>query len=126
MSMLVLIVDDNQDLCELLRCTVAGFGYDAITASDGDEALRLLRERHYDLVLSDHDMPRMSGSELAEMIAREFRTARPWFVMVSGRVSDSRWQFVDAAVRKPCDPVVLRRILDHVLATHPPDFNLDP
>ncbi|HZN54675.1 MAG TPA: response regulator transcription factor [Candidatus Polarisedimenticolaceae bacterium] len=57
----VLIVDDQEDIREMARIVLAGAGYDAEVARSGDEALRLLHESVYDLVLLDIDMPELDG-----------------------------------------------------------------
>lgn len=64
----VLVVDDralNRDLV----CTVLSYrGHDTVTASDGAEGLRLVREVHPDLVITDVLMPGMDGYELVRAI----------------------------------------------------------
>ncbi len=64
----VLVVDDralNRDLV----CTVLGYrGHETVTASDGTEGLRLVREMHPDLVITDVLMPGMDGYELVRAI----------------------------------------------------------
>lgn len=64
----VLIVEDSITSREFLWNIIRSAGYTADTAKDGAEALLKLREDDYDLVVSDVDMPRMSGFTLAEKI----------------------------------------------------------
>lgn len=64
----VLVVDDDENSRELIAIAVHSFGHHCRVAVDGDEALRLLAERPADLVISDWDMPRMSGAELCRRI----------------------------------------------------------
>jgi CheY-like chemotaxis protein len=61
----VLIVDDNQDFRELLRCVVEDAGYLVLEARDGLEALEILYRQSVPLIiLTDHHMPRLDGPGL--------------------------------------------------------------
>ncbi len=60
----VLIVDDEESMRHLLSVILRDHGYEARAVSNGDEALRELAARDYDLVLSDVRMPRMGGIAL--------------------------------------------------------------
>ena len=57
----VLIVDDDQVLRELLAKLLAGNGYVADLAGDGQEALRKVEEKLYDYIITDINMPVMDG-----------------------------------------------------------------
>jgi PAS domain S-box-containing protein len=64
----VLIVDDNATNREILERRLASWRMRADTAASGEEALRLLGEREYDLVLLDHHMPGGDGLDVARRI----------------------------------------------------------
>lgn len=67
----ILIVDDEQDLCEILSFNFQAEGYDPSTANSAEEALALLASGHsFDLILLDVMMDRMSGLEMAEILRR--------------------------------------------------------
>ncbi len=70
----ILIVDDEETLCEALRTYAVLEGYDADTALSAEEAL-LLDLENYDLLLLDIMMDRMSGTELAARLKSNPRTA---------------------------------------------------
>ncbi|MFH0899381.1 MAG: HD domain-containing phosphohydrolase [Pseudomonadota bacterium] len=67
----VLVVDDEQVIREILSDFLTLEGYVVKTVEDGETALRELRLRPYDLVISDLKMPRLGGLELLERIASE-------------------------------------------------------
>ena len=66
----VLIVDDEESMRHLLSVILRDHGYEARSVSNGEEALKELAARDYDLVLSDVRMPRMGGLELLREIQR--------------------------------------------------------
>jgi two-component system chemotaxis response regulator CheY len=83
----VLIVDDSPPMRMVVRrlIEVSGFPLDqCLIASDGDTALRLLREDHVDLVLTDVHMPGVSGEQMVEEMRRDSRLCNiPVIVMSS-------------------------------------------
>jgi len=64
----VLIVDDEPDFVELLREFLTAKGYEVAAASNGEEALRKVKEDRPHLVLLDVRMPRMSGLEVLKQL----------------------------------------------------------
>jgi DNA-binding response OmpR family regulator len=70
----VLVVDDEPDAVELLTEFLTAKGYEVITASNGEEALRRLQEDRPHLILLDVRMPKMDGLEVLRR-AREIDQA---------------------------------------------------
>ena len=68
----VLVVDDDQSVRESVVMSLMAAGYDVVTAEDGFRALSQLRKNMPDLMLSDLDMPGMSGFELLSVVRRRF------------------------------------------------------
>ncbi len=66
----VLIVDDEESMRHLLSVILRDHGYEARAVSNGEDALKELHARDYDLVLTDVRMPRMGGLELLREIQR--------------------------------------------------------
>ena len=64
----VLIVDDDQNICELLRLYLVKEGYETFLAHDGQTALELFEKNKPDMVLLDVMMPRMDGWEVCRRI----------------------------------------------------------
>jgi DNA-binding response OmpR family regulator len=62
----VVIADDDPDIRRLVQITVSNAGCDVTVASDGEEALELIRQSPPDLVILDVLMPRMDGWEVAK------------------------------------------------------------
>jgi CheY-like chemotaxis protein len=68
----ILVVDDNVSLREMLSILLSETGYEAHTAADGFDALRALRQAAPDLIISDLNMPNMSGFEFLSVVRRRF------------------------------------------------------
>lgn len=60
----ILIVDDEQSMCQYLSILLGKEGYDVQTATSGAEALRLLEQAPFDMVMTDIRMPGMDGIQL--------------------------------------------------------------
>lgn len=67
----ILVVDDEQDLCEILRFDLEGEGYGVDTALCAEEALELMAQKRYVLVLLDVMMDRMSGFDMARVLRQK-------------------------------------------------------
>ncbi|MEG3808185.1 response regulator [Aerococcus mictus] len=70
MSRTVLIVDDEVKFVEVLSVALKGFGYRALTANDGAQALKLFEADPAEVVLTDLRMPGMSGGDLLKELRR--------------------------------------------------------
>jgi two-component system, chemotaxis family, sensor histidine kinase and response regulator WspE len=73
----ILVVDDSFTVRELERQLLTERGFEVEVAVDGMDAWNALRGANYDLVLTDVDMPRMSGIELIGLIRKELGSAIP-------------------------------------------------
>jgi CheY-like chemotaxis protein len=71
---LILVVDDDPDIVEVLRCTLHDAGYAVATAEDG-AALSLAHERRPDVILLDLLMPGMDGGEVSRRLRADPTTA---------------------------------------------------
>jgi DNA-binding NtrC family response regulator len=68
----ILLVDDEPAILAALRRTLRGRGYRIFVADDPHQALRLLDRERIDLVVSDVDMPQMTGTDLVARIRVAF------------------------------------------------------
>ena len=64
----ILIVDDEEDVVSALKFRLAMSGCEVLTASNGAQALEVLRDKPVDLVLADFMMPELNGLELTRMV----------------------------------------------------------
>jgi two-component system chemotaxis sensor kinase CheA len=107
----VLVVEDSLVAGELQKSILIGAGYEADIAHDGVEALEMLPQQPWDLVVADVDMPRMDGFELTERLRADerFRTL-PVIIVTARDTQEDRRRGVAAGA----DAYVLKREFDQV------------
>jgi CheY-like chemotaxis protein len=94
----ILVVDDEPSVLEVTGELLVREGHEVATAAGAEEALELLRQRSFDLLITDITMPGIDGLQLASMAAAESET--PILLMSGGttpRLRGHRMQFL----RKP-------------------------
>jgi CheY-like chemotaxis protein len=113
-----LVVDDSM----LIRYTVCRFleerGFTVESATNGVEALQLLERVRPDLIFTDMQMPKMSGSELITALKKNPETAGIPIIIVAGRASgfDEKEKRANFAIYKDIDiQGQLEKALDAVM-----------
>lgn len=105
----ILVVEDEtitrKDISQLLR----NEGHEVEEASDGAEAVKLLDNRHFDLVITDFSLPRLDGITLAERIHRKSPDTPIIFVTAYISMDSARGLLAGIAevLPKPIEPEVL-------------------
>jgi two-component system alkaline phosphatase synthesis response regulator PhoP len=87
MASTILIVDDERDILELLKYNLEKEGYRVLTAHNGKEALRFVKQ-HPDLVVLDVMMPELDGWEVCKAIRKDPATAKTPIVFLTARDSE--------------------------------------
>jgi len=105
----ILVVDDEAHIVQVVALKFRNAGLEVETAGDGDEALALVRRTPFDLVVTDLQMPTMSGIELARAMAADATLARIPVLMLTARGHLLREGEADSAniarvVHKPFSP----------------------
>jgi CheY-like chemotaxis protein len=122
MSAVALVVDDSM----LIRYTVCRFleerGFTVESATNGVEALQILERTHPALIVTDMQMPKMSGSELITALKKNPETATIPIIIVAGRASgfDEKETRANFAIYKDIDiQGQLEKALDAVMGKSP-------
>lgn len=109
----VLIVDDDPTTRISLKAVVESFGYFVAVAANGNEAFEMMRSNHFRIVLSDWEMPGISGPELCKKIRKENFSTYTYFILLTSH--DSPDHIVrgleagaDDFMTKPYNPAELR------------------
>lgn len=90
----VLVADDDRMILDLAACLLRDAGFNVLLASDGEEALRLIREQHPDLVVLDLLMPRMTGFDVLREVRQDERIKDTPVVALSGVYKDNVVDFL--------------------------------
>ena len=112
----ILIVDDHPPVVRVLKLGIEDAGYEVDTAANGAECLTKLCQGFPDFVVTDIDMPRMSGKELCMAIESQFpdRTF-PIVVLTSRTEMEHRdWTRTIDNLTFMEKPVSVRRLLSHI------------
>ena len=119
----ILVVEDSLTMRSVIKKTIRSSGFKAgqlLDASNGKEALDILKEEWIDLVLTDYNMPGMNGMELiVEMKKDELLKAVP-VVMITTEGSRQRVnEFMEkgavAYIKKPFTPEEIRHKLNLII-----------
>ena len=108
----MLFVDDEEQIRKLLSTWLTRHGYEVTVANDGWEALKAVRSKAPDLVITDVNMPNMNGLELTRRLRADHRTARIPVIMLSARkqaddVLTGYAEGADEYIPKPVEMAVL-------------------
>jgi CheY-like chemotaxis protein/chemotaxis signal transduction protein len=116
----VLVAEDSDVIREAIRRELTQAGFDVTTAADGEIALRICKEQHFDAVSSDVMMPNRDGYELVRALRSDPKYRDTPIVLVTSK--DARIDAVrgydagaDAYLTKPADADELIRTLDALL-----------
>lgn len=81
----VLVVDDEAHILQVLSLKLRNAGYEVITAVDGEEALEYATRQSPDIIITDFQMPYMTGLELCRALAGNPATAAIPVLMLTAR-----------------------------------------
>jgi phosphate regulon transcriptional regulator PhoB len=84
----ILVAEDERDVAELIRYTLAREGFEVILATNGADALRQAREGRPDLVLLDLMLPQVNGWELCRRLKQDPTTRTLPVIMVTARAEE--------------------------------------
>lgn len=118
----ILVVDDDPDFVEVTRTVLESEGYEVITASNGEEALKKTREEYPDLILLDVMMSTVwDGVHVSDQLAEDAQLRRIPVIMVSSITGTPHAEFfptdellsIDGWVSKPVAPEkLLQKVKD--------------
>jgi two-component system chemotaxis response regulator CheY len=120
----ILLVEDNLALSGVICFNLTRAGYQVTPVSNGREAIEALERGRFDLVLSDQQMPRMTGIQLCEHIREMPDHAHTPFILLTAKcmeldVAKLRQRLgMSAALPKPFSPAELLTLIEESLASN--------
>jgi len=118
------VVDDEPDAIELIKFNLKAAGYEVITASDGEEALKKARSMLPDLVILDLMLPEVDGLEVCKILRRDQRVSATPILMLTAKAAEIDRVIglelgADDYVTKPFSPRELVLRVKRLLRTEP-------
>ncbi len=119
-DMRILLVDDMATMRRIIRTILAQLGFkNVVEAEDGEVALQKLREGNFDFVITDWNMPKMTGLELVQAIRSDEKLKSIPVLMVT---AEAKKENVIAAIKagvnnyivKPFTPETLKKKIDDI------------
>lgn len=112
MSKNALVVDDSATMRQMIKATLATKGFEAITAQDGEKALKILGDKTVDIIITDINMPNMDGIELIRQLRQNKNSAYTPILVITTEGNDTTKQAGKQAgasgwIVKPFKPDVL-------------------
>jgi EAL domain-containing protein (putative c-di-GMP-specific phosphodiesterase class I) len=114
----ILLVDDEESLVRVLARVLTNAGYDVDSAVNGEKAVELLAAKTFDAIVSDLDMPRMSGMQLLQVVRRGdldvpviLMTGAPQLQTAMDAVSLGALSYLT----KPVDNDQLKKVIDRAV-----------
>jgi CheY-like chemotaxis protein len=115
----ILVVDDEKHIVHVVTLKLRNAGYEVISAGDGEEGLEVATTEHPDLIVTDYQMPYMTGLEMSRALRADVRTANIPILMLTARgfsLSDEDLAAVNikTSMSKPFSP---RELIDSIERT---------
>jgi DNA-binding response OmpR family regulator len=104
----VLLADDDAQMRRLIRTVLEREGFRVIEAADGLDTLEAVETQAIDLILLDHDMPRLTGLGVLEELRAHVVTSSLPVIMLTARTDDTETQALELGAQdyltKPVQP----------------------
>ena len=117
----ILLVDDDEPLARSLSRVLQGAGYEVTIAHDGAVAAKTVMRRAFDVIVSDIDLPGMTGVDLLRVV-RAYDLDVPLILMTGTPSLDTATEAVSLGaleyLRKPFSNVVLLKAVEHASRLH--------
>ena len=116
----VLVVDDEIHIVHVVAIKLRNNGYEVLTAENGAEAFKIACEERPDIIVTDFQMPAMTGLEMVEALRQNQDTADMPVIMLTARgfaIEESQRQQlrISECLSKPFSPKELLRTIEDVL-----------
>ena len=111
-----LVVDDDPSIRLLVQRALQKSGFEAATAADGVEALKMLEENEFDLLILDLMMPRLNGFDVVERLSSNASSMPKILVMTAASPSVLRELPVDRVGKIIAKPFELQTLISSAIA----------
>jgi two-component system alkaline phosphatase synthesis response regulator PhoP/two-component system response regulator VicR len=117
----ILTCDDEKNIVRLIQVNLERYGFEVVTAFNGNECLEKVKSEKPDLIVLDLMMPEMSGFEVLERLKQDPTTEGIPVIMLTARTQDQDvlrgWQSgVECYLTKPFNPIELITFIKRIFA----------
>jgi signal transduction histidine kinase/CheY-like chemotaxis protein len=98
----VLVIDDEETVLQMIGESLRRSSFQVDMANDGETALQLIRQNHYDVTLCDWKMPGLNGKQVYERLSTIKPNLRKRVIFVTGDVINERMREFLEAEQRPC------------------------
>ena len=118
----ILVVEDNRAMCRVISLFLTNSGYDVTSEFDGESGWNTARQQQFDLIITDHQMPRLSGSELCRRLREtsEYKTTPIFMLTAKSMELDQEHLKTELKVvevfSKPFSPAEIAKAVEQTLS----------
>ena len=117
----ILVVDDEDHIVQVLSIKLRNAGYEVLTAADGEEAFELAIKEQPDMIITDFQMPYMTGLELCRALSQNGKTSAIPVVMLTARgyaleEDDLSIGNIKDVLSKPFSPRAIVQMVEQLLS----------
>lgn len=121
MSPKILVIDDELGIVQVLAIKLRKAGFEVFTAVDGEEGADAARTHLPDIILTDHQMPYLTGTEMCRVLLEDVSTAGIPVIILTARGhslddADRSLGNVQRVLSKPFSPREVLEIVEEILA----------
>ena len=126
----ILIADDEQACIDFIRETFADTPYEVLSALDGEEAMKVAREKKPNVIILDVQMPKRDGFEVFGDLRADEKLASIPVIMLTAVTKRTGMKFSakemddyigsepEAYIDKPIEPILLKQVVKKLLKDH--------
>lgn len=120
-SQTILLCDDEAHIRHVLSVKLGNAGYEVLPASNGEEGLAIATDYDIDLVITDYQMPKLNGLQLAEALRRQEQKRMIPVILITARCygldeEQVRQSNIKQVMSKPFSPREVLRVAQDQLA----------
>ncbi|HKC66835.1 MAG TPA: response regulator transcription factor [Bacteroidia bacterium] len=116
----LLIAEDDPLLLKSLGFYLQKQGYDPLLVNDGNEAIAQIKEKQFDLIITDLNMPFANGLEIISLVRNELKRETPIIMLTSVGIETTELEAfrmgVNEFISKPFSPQVLGVRIEKILS----------
>ncbi|NKB35823.1 MAG: response regulator [Gammaproteobacteria bacterium] len=112
----ILLVDDEPHVIKVLKIFLDKNGYQVAVAHNGEQAMASINNQMPDIVITDIQMPKMTGQELCEKIAIQYKDSAPHLIIMTSRTDAQlrEWAEQNSGIEFLEKPLSPRKLVNHL------------